>query len=175
MARGADKARLQRNASILRALRIGAATILSLYALLQLVVLRRWNRPWVWAALLVHGAGYAGVLWQFQKLARPSYDSAGRLTNGGADLMGGALSHVYDLCYVTAATLLLSVWSPMVFWADLVIPGYGLVRACKSCSSPLLAASPEAEEGSTGPLPPKPPRITVRDSSGRERVLRVKG
>lgn len=174
MARGADKARVQRNAAVLRALRIGAAAVLSLYALLQLVVLRRWDRPGVWVALLTHGAGYLLVLRKFRLMAEPRYDSTGRLTSGGADLTVGVLSYVYDLCYVTAATLLLSVWTPRAFWGDLVIPGYALVRFWKGCIRPLLDAGPEEGEGSTAQAPARRARVTVRGADGRSRTLRMK-
>ncbi|CAM8956386.1 unnamed protein product [Rhodiola kirilowii] len=126
MANQGAKKRKEENARHMRTLlRIIIATNV-VYVLVRMLILHSTFTWKHWFGLALTSGAYFFPYSLLAKMAKPSYDGAGELLDGGFDMRtGGVCGYLHDVIYITCFVQLMSIVSGKFWYTYLVIPAFG--------------------------------------------------
>eukprot|EP00475_Leptophrys_vorax_P013389 TRINITY_DN19785_c0_g1_i1.p1 TRINITY_DN19785_c0_g1~~TRINITY_DN19785_c0_g1_i1.p1 ORF type:complete len:174 (+),score=20.94 TRINITY_DN19785_c0_g1_i1:94-615(+) len=127
MANQGAKKRKDENEKHMQRLQQLIVTVNAIYILVRLSIFFSTFTWRHWVGLVISTFAYKTCFDQLASLAEPSFDDAGGLLDGGADLsMGGMCAYLHDIIYITAFVQVASILSDWFWLVYLVIPGFGL-------------------------------------------------
>ncbi|KAI3429460.1 hypothetical protein D9Q98_005552 [Chlorella vulgaris] len=147
MAKGGDKRRLEANAKHLQKLQIAIAAANVAFLVIRLLLRRTTAGKLLWVAWLATLVVAAAAYRMIASSLAPAYGPSGELLYSGQDLkVGGVMSYLHDVIYITLFVQLAGCVTDYAWLAFLLIPAYALYMLVTMVLIPYMN-QPKMHEG----------------------------